>query len=171
MTAATGRSDKDRDPPLYVQIAPDVARLAGEGVGRNQIAVQLDVAQSTVSKAARHAGVDLDAAPAAATAGRARQAEHARLELAGLAHQIAMSAGNKLLTAIDRDDLDAVRPLAIGFGIAADKEIALARHLPDSDDSTGDNLLDQLRAGFAALAEHTDHDDHDRPITLEGNTP
>ena len=170
MTAATGRSDKDRDPPLYVRIAPDVARLASEGVGRNQIAVQLDVAQSTVSKAAQHAGIDLDAAPAAATAGRARQAEHARLELAGIAHQIAMSAGNKLLTAIDRDDLEAMRPLAVAFGVSADKEINLARHLPDSDDSTGDNLLDQLRTGFAALAEHTDHDDHGRPLTIEGNT-
>lgn len=169
MTDATGRSDKDRDPPLYVAIAPEVARLASEGVGRNQIAVQLDVANATVSKAARHAGVDLDAAPAAATAGRARQAEHARLELAGLAHRIAMTAGEKLLTALDRDDLDAVRPLAIGFGIAADKEISLARHLPDSDDSTGDNLLDQLRTGFAALADHTDHDDHDQPLTIEGN--
>lgn len=169
MSATTGRSDKDRDPPLYVAIAPEVQRLASEGVGRNQIADQLNVAHATVTKSARHAGIDLDTAPAEATAGRARQAEHARLELAGLAHQIAMSAGTKLLTAIDRDDLEAMRPLSVAFGVSADKDIALARYLPIGEDSTGENLLDELRTGFAALAEHTDHDDIET-ITIEGNT-
>lgn len=152
MSATTGRENKDRDPPLYVRIAPEVERLASEGVGRNQIAVQLDVANATVSKAARHAGVDLDAAPAEATAGRARQAEHARLELAGLAHQIAMKAGNKLVAALDRDDLEAMRPLAVAFGVAADKEIALARHLPASADATGDSVLSRMGEWFAAAA-------------------
>ncbi|GLB63807.1 hypothetical protein NCCP2495_16860 [Dietzia sp. NCCP-2495] len=159
MSAATGRGDKD-EPPLYVQIAPDVARLASEGIGRNRIADQLDVAQSTVTKAAQHAGIDLDAAPAAATAGRARQAEHARLELAGLAHQIAVKAGNKLVDALDRDDLDAIRPLSVAFGVSADKEIALARHLPAGDATTGDTLLDRLATGFSEWAAHVEQLDH-----------
>jgi hypothetical protein len=56
------------------------------------------------------------------------------LELAGLAHRIAMTAGEKLVDALDRDDLEAVRPLAVAFGVGADKEIALARVLPDDSD-------------------------------------
>jgi hypothetical protein len=90
------------------------------------------------------------------------------LELAGLAHRIAMTAGEKLVDALDRDDLEAVRPLAVAFGVGADKEIALARVLPDDnrDEHAAaqlwlDGLRLQLEAAEAGLI----------PPDENGNTP
>ena len=168
MSSATGRGDKQREPPLFQRIADDVARLAAEGVSRNRIADQLDVAPATVTKAARHAGIDLDTAPADAVAGRVRQAEQARLELAGLAHRIAMTAGEKLVDALDRDDLEAVRPLAVAFGVAADKEISLARVLPD--DNRDEHEAAELWLEGLRMQIHAANEGLIRP-DANGNTP
>lgn len=122
-------------------------------MSRNRIAQELDVATSTVTKCAQHAGIELDVAPADAIAGRVRQAEQARLELAGLAHEIAMKAGRKLSRAIGRDDYVAVRPLSVAFGIAADKEIELARVIPEPDVDESSSAREAFDGMVGAILE------------------
>lgn len=151
----TGRTPAHVDPEK-------VAQLAREGMGRNAVARHLDVSRRAVDEAARAAGVTwVRTATEAAT--RARVAD-VRASLAADFADISDRAAERLLEALDRDELDphTLRALANVAGVSVDRLTALADRI-DHDETTANSLLDQLRGGFdswaAALAHH-DYDDH-----------
>lgn len=140
-----GRGTKT--PPLYERLAPDVADLATKGESRNAIARRLDCSPSTVSKAAQHAGIEFNTAPAeTATAVAVARSTASRAELADRAATLADKAGRRLSVELDAEVLDpgAVRSLATVFGIATDKHLALAATLPDSAETSSKGALDAL---------------------------
>lgn len=136
MTGSTGRDTKPRDPP-YVVIAPEVARLASEGLARNEIARRLKRAPSTVTRAADHAGVEFDSgSTATATKAASEQATARRAELAELTADIALLAGRRLRMEVGAELLDPanVRALATAMGVSVDKALLLAATIPEMSD-------------------------------------
>lgn len=150
----TGRTPARANPE-------EVARLAREGMGRNQVARTLGVSRRAVDEAARAAGVSwVRTSTDAAT--KARVAD-VRASLADDFSQISDRAAERLLDALDRDELDphVLRALANVAGLSVDKLAALADRL-DVDDATGDSLIAQMGAWFAAAAHNrTDHTNTD----------
>lgn len=147
-----------------------VRELAEQGLGRNACSRELSVSRRQIDTWAREAGVSwVRTSTEAAT--KARVAD-VRASLTADFADIADGAAERLLDALDRDELDprVLQALAQVAGAATDKLTALADRL-DADDHHGDSLLDQLRGGFdswaAALA---DQDQHDQITTtpLEG---
>lgn len=141
----------------------EVARLAGEGMGRNAVARHLGVSRRAVDTAAQAAGVSwVRASTEAAT--RARMAD-VRASLADDFSQIADGAAERLLDALDRDEIDprVLQALAQVAGTATDKLDRLADRLT-ADEDRGDSLLDQLRAGIdswaAGLADQEQNTEH-----------
>lgn len=148
-----------------------VKELAEQGLGRNAVSRELGISRRQVDKLAREAGVDWTrTATEAATA--ARMAD-VRAALADDFSEIADRSAERLLDALDADELDphVLRALANVAGTSTDKLAALSDRLTATGDQ-GDSVLDKLASGFATWAEHvanTDHDDHDQPLTIEGN--
>lgn len=147
----TGRTPARANPE-------EVARLAREGMGRNAAARHLNVSRRAVDEAARAAGVSwVRSSTEAAT--RARMADR-RAELAEDFSEISDRAAERLLDALDADDLDphVLRALANVAGLSVDKLAVLADRI-DADEDRGDSLLDQLRRGIdswaAALTDQT----------------
>lgn len=134
---APGRDGKS--PPTYQAIGPQVAELAAAGESRNSIARALQVAPSTVSKAATHAGVEFTAASADAIKGRRRQASRDRLDVVELSSDIALRAGGDLLDALDAGDVQTAKTLATVYGIAADKIAALSKITSDDTEADQDH--------------------------------
>ena len=129
----------------------EVARLASEGMGRNAVARHLGVSRRAVDEAAKAAGVSwVRSSTEAAT--KARMADR-RAELAEDFSEISDRAAERLLQALDADDLDprVLQALAQVAGTATDKLTTLADRL-DADGDRGDSLLDQLRAGIDSWA-------------------
>lgn len=154
MTGSPGRTAKG--PPLAERIAPEVAELAAAGHGRNQIARRLTVSASTVSAAARRAGVTFDTGMTeAATVARVAQAADARFELANLSAEVALTAGRRLRTEVSASILDppTVRALATAYGVATDKLVALIATAPDPAEANARQALDDLMAGIFTAAE------------------
>lgn len=144
----------------------DVARLAGQGHGRNSCARVLGTSRRQIDEAAKVAGIDWDrSATAAATAARLADV---RAELADTFATTADLAGDRLIDALKADQLDpgTLRALATVAGISADKLIALGDRVSASDDH-GDSLLDQLAAGFSEWAEHVANTDQTTNISQE----
>ena len=155
----TGRTPARATPDM-------VAQLAAEGHGRNSCARELGLSRRQVDRLAREAGIKWErAATEAAT--RARMADR-RAELVEDFSQIADGAAERLLDALDADEIDprVVQALAQVAGTATDKLTTLADRLT-ADDGTGDSVLDRLAAGFSEWAEHvanadqTDQTDQD----------
>lgn len=152
----TGRTHAHVDPE-------EVAQLARDGMGRNAVARHLGVSRRAVDEAARIAGVSwVRTSTEAAT--KARMADR-RAELAEDFSQIADGAAERLLDALDRDELDAnvLRALANVAGLSVDKLTALADRL-DADEDRGDSLLDQLRRGIDSW--HAGLTDQDQTNTI-----
>lgn len=150
----TGRTPARANPE-------EVAHLAADGLGRNAVARELGVSRRAVDEAARAAGVSwVRSSTEAAT--RARMAD-VRASLAVDFADIADGAAERLLDALDRDELDAnvLRALANVAGLSVDKLAALADRL-DTEQDSPDTLLDQLRRGIdswnAGLTDQTDQD-------------
>lgn len=125
-----------------------VKELAEQGYGRNACARELGVSRRQVDTWAREAGVDWTrTATEAAT--KARMADR-RAELAEDFSEISDKAAERLLDALDRDELDPhiLRALVSVAGTATDKLDALADRL-DADENSPESLLDTMRAGFA----------------------
>ena len=142
----TGRTPARVDPE-------EVARLAREGMGRNACARHLGVSRRAVDTAAQAAGITwVRSSTEAAT--RARMAD-VRASLADDFSRIADGAAERLLDALDRDEIDphVLRALVSVAGTATDKLDALADRLT-ADDGTGDSVLDKLAAGFQSWADH-----------------
>lgn len=143
----TGRAGPTRVDPA------EVARLAAEGYGRNACARLLGVSRRAVDQAAKDAGIEWSrAATEAAT--RARMAD-VRAALADDFIDITDRAAERLLDALDADDLDPhiLRALANVAGVSVDKLAALSDRLATTD-QTGDDLLTRLSAGVAEWAEN-----------------
>ena len=152
----TGRTPARANPE-------EVARLAAEGMGRNATARTLGVSRRAVDDAARAAGVSwVRSSTEAAT--RARMADR-RAELLDDFSQISDRAAERLLQALDRDEIDprVLQALAQVAGLSVDKLTALADRI-DADDAHPDSLLDQLRAGIdnwhQGLTEQNTDDDN-----------
>lgn len=163
MTPATGRPTKG--PPLAERIAPEVAELVAAGHGRNEIARRLEVSPSTVSTAAKRAGVTFDgAATEAATRVRVAQAADTRAELAGLSSELALTAGRRLLVEVSAPVLDpaTVRALATAYGVSTDKLTALLAVIPDGSEADSRQALDDLIGAIRQSA------DADRQAVLNG---
>lgn len=157
----TGRTPARANPE-------EVAQLAREGMGRNACARHLGVSRRAVDTAAQAAGVSwVRSSTEAAT--RARMAD-VRASLADDFSQIADGAAERLLDALDRDELDPhiLRALVSVAGTATDKLDALADRL-DADENSPESLLDTMRAGFAnwhaALKAGLDDQDQTNTIT------
>lgn len=139
-----------------------VRELSEQGLGRNACARELGVSRRQVDKLAREAGIDWSRASTAA-ATQARMIDR-RAELADDFSQIADRSAERLLDALDRDDLDpnVLRALANVAGLSVDKLVALADRL-DTEQDSPDNLLDQLRRGIdswhAGLADQDQNTD------------
>lgn len=153
----TGRTPARANPE-------EVARLAREGMGRNQVARTLGVSRRAVDEAARAAGVSwVRTSTDAAT--KARVAD-VRASLADDFSQIADGAAERLLDALDRDEIDhnVIRALANVAGLSVDKLTALADRI-DTEQDSPDNLLDQLRRGIdswhAGLSDQDDQTNQD----------
>lgn len=136
-----------------------VKELAEQGYGRNACARELGVSRRQIDAWAREAGVDWSRAGTAA-ATRARMIDR-RAELAEDFSDIADRAAERLLQALDADEIDhhVIRALINAAGTSADKLAALADRI-DAAEDRGDSLLDQLRAGIdswaAGLSDQTD---------------
>ena len=144
-----------------------VRELAEQGYGRNACARELGVSRRQVDTWAREAGVSwVRSSTEAAT--KARMADR-RAELADDFSAISDRAAERLLDALDRDEIDprVLQALANVAGLSVDKLTALADRI-DADEDRGDSLLDQLRRGIdswaAGLAEQ-DHDQDDQTTT------
>lgn len=86
-----------------------------------------------------------------------------RASLADDFSQIADGAAERLLDALDADEIDhnVIRALANVAGLSVDKLTALADRI-DADEGRGDTLLDQLRRGIDSWhAGLTDQDQDD----------
>lgn len=141
----------------------DVARLAGQGHGRNSCARVLGTSRRQIDEAAKVAGIDWTrAATQAATAARLADS---RADLSEMFATAADLAGDRLITALQADVLDpsTLRALATVCGISADKLIALGDRVAATEDR-GDSLLDRLAAGIGewaeALANQADTEQH-----------
>lgn len=148
----TGRAGPTRATPDMV------AQLAAEGHGRNSCARELGLSRRQVDRLAREAGITWErAATEAAT--RARMIDR-RAELLEDFSQIADGAAERLLDALDQDELDprVLQALAQVAGSSVDRLTALADRLT-ADDDHGDSLLDRLAAGFSEWAEHAANTD------------
>lgn len=124
-----------------------VRELAEQGLGRNACARELGCSRRQIDKLAREAGVDWTrTATEAATA--ARMAD-VRAALADDFSEIADRSAERLLDALDADELDAnvLRALANVAGTSVDRLTALADRI-DTEQDSPDNLLDQLRRGI-----------------------
>ncbi|MFI1914539.1 hypothetical protein [Nocardia sp. NPDC020380] len=107
------------------QIAPEVARLHGQGLGRNEIARTLGASAGTVTKAAALAGVSFDtSATAAATEAHKATAQQQRVQLVGRLLDVAADALDRMSGASPRE----LRDLAIVAGVAIDKSLKLDSH-------------------------------------------
>ncbi|MCD2262447.1 hypothetical protein K3888_06995 [Dietzia aurantiaca] len=124
-----------------------VRELSEQGYGRNACARELGVSRRQVDKLARDAGVDWSRAGTAA-ATRARMIDR-RAELAEDFSDIADRAAERLLQALDADEIDhnVIRALVNAAGTSADKLSTLADRL-DADENSPESLLDTMRAGF-----------------------
>lgn len=142
-----------------------VRELAEQGYGRNACALELGVSRRAIDQAAREAGVEWSrAATEAAT--RARMSD-VRAALADDFADISDRAAERLLDALDRDDLDpnVLRALANIAAVSVDKLTALDDRLSATEDR-GDSLLDKLTAGVGEWAEALANQPHDdRPTT------
>lgn len=154
------------------QIAPDVAELHAEGMGRNEIARALAVSPGTVSNAARIAGVEFDrSSTEVATRTRTEQLAEDRADLAAMSAAIARRAGRRLFMELGATVLDpgAVTALNRTFGTAVDKAIAAGTAVPDDSDQDEyraartwlEGLTMQIRAANEGLI----------PADENGNTP
>ena len=143
-----------------------VRALAEQGLGRNACARELGVSRRQVDTWARAAGVDWSRAGTAA-ATRARMIDR-RAELADDFSAIADRSAERLLDALDADEIDphVVRALVNAAGTSADKLAALADRLT-ADDGTGDSVLDRHAAGFSEWAEHVANADQNTSTTTD----
>lgn len=143
-----------------------VRELAEQGYGRNACARELGVSRRQVDTWAREAGVDWSRAGTAA-ATKARMIDR-RAELADDFSQIADGAAERLLQALDADEIDphVLRALANVAGLSVDKLTALADRL-DADEDRGDSLLDRLASGFSEWAEHVANADQNTSTTTD----
>lgn len=138
-----------------------VRELAEQGLGRNACALELGVSRRQIDKLAREAGVDWSRASTAA-ATQARMIDR-RAELAEDFSAISDRAAERLLEALDEDELDPhiLRALANVAGTSTDKLAALADRI-DTEQDSPDNLLDHLRRGIDSWhAGLTDQDQDD----------
>lgn len=145
-----------------------VKELAEQGYGRNACARELGVSRRQIDTWAREAGVDWTrTATEAAT--KARMADR-RAELVDDFSEISDRAAERLLDALDADDLDPhiLRALVSVAGTATDKLDALADRLTATDDH-GDSVLDKLAAGFQSWAAHVEQLDHIQHDTTTNN--
>lgn len=155
----TGRTPARANPE-------EVARLAADGMGRNAVARHLGVSRRAVDDAARAAGVSwVRSSTEAAT--RARMADR-RAELAEDFSEISDRAAERLLDALDRDEIDphVLRALANVAGMSVDRLTALADRI-DATEDRGDSLLDRLAAGFSEWAEHVANADQNTSTTTD----
>lgn len=158
---ATGRTQKT----AAAQIAPEVARLHADGLGRNQIASKLGRAPSTVTAAARIAGVSFDTEPSAvATRARHAAAAEKRAHLSDTTAAIAVAAARRLHIEVDASVLDppAVKALSMALGVAVDKTIALSELQPLSAEL--DPAAEFIDAYAAAIREVAENIDGDSPV-------
>lgn len=153
---------EDTDPTtdlLPGVIAPAVAHLAAEGLGRNEIARRMKVARGTVTSAAKLAGVTFDRqATAAATAARVTDLRTRRQELSARF----LTVSSAVLDAVDPDDPDAraVRERITAAAVAVDKHLRI-----DAHDAEGRDLsaVDSFHA--AMLGGKADDDDVTTGVT------
>ena len=91
-----------------------------------------------------------------------------RAELLDDFSQISDRAAERLLDALDRDEIDprVLQALAQVAGTATDKLTTLADRLT-ADDGTGDSVLDRLAAGFSEWAEHVANADQNTSTTTD----
>ena len=138
-----------------------VRELAEQGYGRNACALELSVSRRQIDTWAKAAGVTwVRSSTEAAT--RARMADR-RAELVDDFSEISDKAAERLLQALDADDLDhnVIRALSQVAGTSADKLTSLSDRLT-ADDGTGDSVLDRLAAGFQSWAAHVEQLDHNQ---------
>lgn len=130
-----------------------VRELAEQGLGRNACARALGCSRRQIDTWAREAGIDWSRAGTAA-ATQARMIDR-RAELADDFSAIADRSAERLLQALDADEIDpnVIRALVNAAGTSTDKLAALADRLEARDD-TGDSVLDRLAAGFQSWADH-----------------
>lgn len=143
-----------------------VRELAEQGLGRNACARELGVSRRAVDRAAREAGIEWSrTATEAATA--ARMAD-VRASLADDFSHISDRAAERLLEALDADELDphVLRSLMNVAATSTDKLTSLADRLTTADDH-GQSILDRLAAGFGEWAEWAANTppETDRPTT------
>ncbi|GAA1709326.1 hypothetical protein [Dietzia cercidiphylli] len=152
-----------------------VRELAEQGYGRNACARELGISRRAVDAAAVEAGVEWSREHTRqATAALVADSQH---ELSAMFSETASLAARRLLVELQSESPDPalIRALSSAADLPAGKLLIIADRVSTTDhDDRGDSLLDTLASGFASWAEHvantTDHDDHDRPITIEGNT-
>lgn len=109
---------------LAEQIAPKVAELHALGMGRNEIADQLEVSGRTVTRAAEIAGVQFDASALEKAAAVLEASNKQRRELLATA---ALEVAADRLRRIPNADARDGRDLAVAFGVLVDK----SGHLED----------------------------------------
>lgn len=160
-----------KPPPLAERIAPEVARLAGQGIGRNEISRRLKVAPSLVTKAAGIAGVTFDnSVTEAATTARARQAEQARAGLAVEWVEIAELAVRRVRVELQAELLDPVvlRAVATTAGIATDKSVLLSSSLPTEVENHGMSVAnDFMQAIDSQILEAAFTEDPTNPQEIQ----
>lgn len=143
-----------------------VKELSEQGLGRNACARELGVSRRQIDTWAREAGVDWSRAGTAA-ATKARMIDR-RAELAEDFGAIADRSAERLLQALDEDEIDhnVIRALVNAAGTSADKLTALADRL-DATEDRGDSLLDRLATGFSEWAEHVANTDQNTSTTTD----
>lgn len=167
----TGHAPKNR--ARAKDIAPEVARLHGEGVGRNEIARQLDVSAGLVTKAAQLAGVTFDGSlTRQATAVVVLNAKELR---ARLSEQLLVESGEQLamvrrLRESGPDNLaegkmlaSAWREVTVAAGVAIDKSMKL-ESVTDHDLSAVDQFMAAMLGEKAADDEVPELDEYGRVI-------
>ncbi|MFE5708849.1 hypothetical protein [Rhodococcus koreensis] len=133
--------------------ADEVARLARNGMGRNQIAETLGLSTGTVTRAAKLRGVEFDrAATIKATEALIHDARKSRADLSlrmlALAHE-AVGAANQALADGEAGDF---RNYVVGAGVAQDKHLALDQHV------TAARSLSDVDAWTAHILGRTEDD-------------
>jgi ParB-like chromosome segregation protein Spo0J len=125
------------------KVADDVARLAGAGIGRNEIAGRLGVSTATVTRAARLRGVEFDRAQTvAATEAVIRDAKASRASLALRMVAAAHDALDSFHQARIANEAGEARHWMTAAAVATDKHLALDLH--DRSDGRSLSAFDEF---------------------------
>jgi hypothetical protein len=157
MTTSPGRSTKRK----FDVIAPEVARLAAKGLSRAAIARELQVAPSTVARAAEVVGVTFNSeSTAPATEAAQVQARDRRVLLTDAMYSAAAKSVRRLHGALDADEPADARSYATVTGIVVDKIIRLEPEVDHRADSQED-AKQALTALMTAIRDSVPDDDED----------